>query len=225
MWAYAGVTLGAAISIAANVQESRLSPDVSVGSIVAATFWPVALFVSLEIFARTRARVGWWTWIRWTGLVPVAVIAGVASYIHMHLLLLSYGEPLIIAIIGPLAVDGMMVLATGGLVATSPGRREGVELESLPVEEIDVETVDTDTHIENTSVSVSTVSQLTSKDERIAARLEIMKKMHTDAGRDWRTDRIGYKEIEQYLGLTGGTTRRELYQALYPPANVESQAE
>ena len=90
------------------------------GAVVGAVFWPVALLVAIEVLA----RVAWppavrWAVVRFGGLGPVAVVAAVVSYRHLSGLLAFYGEDPITATVGPLAVDGLMVMATGALLATS----------------------------------------------------------------------------------------------------------
>jgi len=80
------------------------------------------------------ARVRWpargrWLLVRFGGLGPVATVAAVVSYRHLSGLLCFYGEDAITATVGPLAVDGLMVMATGALLATRPG---GVESRPAP---------------------------------------------------------------------------------------------
>lgn len=131
-WAYTGAVLGGVVSIAANVAHSYVPPPhageawaPNGGAVIGAIFWPVALFVVIEIFA----RIAWpearrWAALRWLGLVPVAVVAAVVSYRHMSGLLAFYGDDGLTAVIGPLAVDGLMVMATGALIATSGQQRQ-----------------------------------------------------------------------------------------------------
>ena len=129
-WAYLGITLGGLVSIAANVAHSYVPPlgaplgwTPPAGAVVSAFFWPIFLFLALEILARTRWPKGWgWLALRFLGLLPVAIVAGVVSYRHLSGLLTFYGEDPLTATIGPLAVDGLMVVATGALIATSTHR-------------------------------------------------------------------------------------------------------
>jgi Protein of unknown function (DUF2637) len=69
-------------------------------------------------------------WIRWTttGCVAVlALIAGTVSYLHMHTLVASHGQPGWVAALTPISVDGMIVAASTTLLADSQsGRRPGV---------------------------------------------------------------------------------------------------
>ena len=129
-WGYAGAVLGGLVSIAANVAHSYVPPAHApagwhppIGDVVGAVFWPVALFVAIEILART----GWpsgkrWVVVRFLGLLPVAVVAAIVSYGHLSGLLAHYGESALTSHLGPLAVDGLMVMASSALMATAPGR-------------------------------------------------------------------------------------------------------
>jgi hypothetical protein len=133
-WAYFGAGLGAVVSIAANVAHSFVPPaelrkiggkameawGPHAGAVIGAVFWPVALLVALEIIARTDWPAGRrWVVIRFGGLVPVAVVAAVVSYRHMSGLLAYYGEDRLTSAIGPLAVDGLMVMAAGAVIAVT----------------------------------------------------------------------------------------------------------
>ncbi|HET9516484.1 MAG TPA: DUF2637 domain-containing protein [Actinoplanes sp.] len=125
-WAYLGAILGGAVSIAANVAHSYVPPagapsgwSPEGGAVVASVFWPVALFVAVEILARTPWPTGRpWQVLRFGGLLPVAAVAAFVSYKHLAGLLTHYGEDPLTATLGPLAVDGLMVMATGALLAT-----------------------------------------------------------------------------------------------------------
>jgi hypothetical protein len=125
-WAYTGVTLGGAVSIAANITHTFVPPaghpagwTPAPMAVVFATSWPVFLFVAIEILARTPWPRLWnWTLLRWLGLTPVALVAAFVSYRHLSGLLAHYGEEPLAALAGPLAVDGLMVVATGALLAT-----------------------------------------------------------------------------------------------------------
>jgi len=126
-WAYIGAALGGTVSISANVAHSYVPPVAAstgwtpqTGAVVGAIFWPVALFVATEILARVPWPSGKrWTALRFAGLLPVALVAAFVSYRHLSGLLAFYGEDIVTAIVGPLAVDGLMVMATGALLATA----------------------------------------------------------------------------------------------------------
>jgi hypothetical protein len=134
-WAYTGAIAGGLVSIAANVAHSFIPPHGAPalwrpesGAVVGAVVWPVFLFIAVEILA----RVAWphgpvWHILRWAGLLPVVVVAAPVSYRHLSGLLAHYGEEPIVYHLGPLAVDGLMVMATGALLATSRHRTNGTD--------------------------------------------------------------------------------------------------
>jgi hypothetical protein len=69
-------------------------------------------------------------WIRWTTTACVgllALIAGIVSYLHMHMLVALHGQPGWVAVLTPLSVDGMIVAASTTLLSDSrSGSRGGV---------------------------------------------------------------------------------------------------
>lgn len=121
-WAMTAFWLGVAVSVAANVAHTYYVPGASgrppVGAQAAAAFYPLALLLVVEILA----RVPWPSSLRWSvarygGASAVALVAAVVSYRHMSALLTAYGEDALTATIGPLAVDGLMVVASLALLA------------------------------------------------------------------------------------------------------------
>jgi hypothetical protein len=125
-WAYIGAILGGAVSVAANIAHSYIPPvhaaaswSPDTGAVIGSVFWPVALFVAVEILTRIPWPAGkGWTMLRFGGLLPVALVAAVVSYRHLSGLLDHYSEDALTVTIGPLAVDGLMIMATGALLAT-----------------------------------------------------------------------------------------------------------
>ena len=125
-WAYAGATLGGLVSIAANVAHSYVPPAQAAadwspkfGAVVGSVVWPVFLFVAVEILARVAWPHGLtWQLLRWLGLAPVGAVAALVSYRHLSGLLAFYGEEPLVCVLGPLAVDGLMIMATAAILAT-----------------------------------------------------------------------------------------------------------
>lgn len=141
--AYVGGLLGIVASIAANVAHSYVVPPGEpdtwtppAGSVVSAIFWPLALLLAIEIMVRVEWLDDWyWQLIRWGGLSIVALVAAIVSYRHMSALLDSYpNEEWITTLIGPLAVDGLMVLSAGALLATRP-RKSAQSLQEITSEQ------------------------------------------------------------------------------------------
>lgn len=124
-WAYTGIILGGAVSIAANVAHSYVPPTGAPatwhphpGAVFGAIVWPVFLFVAIEILIANRWPNGARYWVlRFGGLLPVATVAAIVSYRHLSGLLAFYGEDHLVVTIGPAAVDGLMAMATGALYA------------------------------------------------------------------------------------------------------------
>jgi len=120
-----------AASIAANVAHSFIQPagtvgrwSPPVGAIIAAGFWPLALVISIEVISRVRWPGRWyWPLVRFGGLATVAVIAAIISYRHLSGLLRAYREDRLSATIGPLAVDGLMVICSAALLAIGANQR------------------------------------------------------------------------------------------------------
>src|SRR3954462_4212396 len=153
-WAYTGTILGGAASLAANVAHCYVPPATAplgwhpeAGAVVAAMFWPIALFVAVEILIRTQWPAGAWWWLaRYAGLLIVALVAAVVSYRHLSALIRHYGEDGLTSTFGPAAVDGLMVMAAAALLASSPRDQPAspatpvvpivVEPEPLPVKAI-----------------------------------------------------------------------------------------
>lgn len=118
MVVWASFLLGIAASLAANVAHA----EPGVGPRVAAGFVPLALLLAVECMTRPYwNKTGWqWGMARYGGTGLVAVVAAVMSYRHMHGLFHSYGEDVVTAALGPLAVDGLMIVAGFALLATTP---------------------------------------------------------------------------------------------------------
>jgi hypothetical protein len=237
-WAYIGAVLGGAVSVAANVAHSYVPPvgvpgdwSPQKGAVVGAVFWPVALLVAVEIFGRVVWPEGRrWVALRYLGLLPVAAVAAIVSYRHMAGLLDWYGDDVIASTIGPLAVDGLMVMATGALVATSHTRREaGVGDNSHPDVDDQGDGMPTELALAlaaNTALGaalgvepeVSNVGQLTPPKRR-GKRPTVASKVARIAARkpDATTAEIAAK-----AGVSESTVRRHLAAITTPPESAVS---
>lgn len=134
--AWLSFVVGIAVSIAANVMHAYYPTAAQLeswrqqggtgewqpepGAVVGAGFWPLALLLAVEVLSRVRWRPGaWWNLARFGGTGLVAVVAAVLSYRHMAGLLSTFGEDPFSAHLGPLAVDGLMVVAGFALLSMS----------------------------------------------------------------------------------------------------------
>lgn len=136
--AWLSFALGIAVSVAGNILHSALTPA-GLGELVGAAFWPLALMLSIEILTRVRWQSGgWWMAARVVGLFLVGIVAAVLSYRHLAGLMTSWGEDAFNAHLGPLAVDGLMLLAATALLSISrEPKEEGLpeEYQNSPAEE------------------------------------------------------------------------------------------
>jgi len=118
--------LGAGASIAANVAHAaeRNSSGTDIGAMLFAAWAPVALLLVAEMMVRGQRPRGLLSLVEWVGAFLVALAAAVVSYGHMRGLLLQYGESELVAVLLPLSVDGLVVVAS---VALAAGRRNRAE--------------------------------------------------------------------------------------------------
>ncbi|MEU5906146.1 hypothetical protein ABZ780_17420 [Micromonospora sp. NPDC047467] len=135
-WAYLGLVLGGLVSVAANIAHSFVPPkgapqdwSPEPGAVVSAIVWPLFLFIAIEILARTPWPSGWgWDVLRWVGMPPVALVAAFVSYQHLSGLLRHYDEGTLVIWFGPIAVDGLMLMATAALLAAKHANTRPTEL-------------------------------------------------------------------------------------------------
>jgi hypothetical protein len=149
-WARTGFFLGIAVSVAGNIAHTwhptaaalAITGDTAdqwrpePGAQAAAAFFPIALLVTVEILSRVKWAHNWRSWAaRYGGAGLVAGVAGIVSYLHLRGLLQAYGEDRITATLGPLSIDGLMIVAGFALIAIGspvPARRDIPGADDLP---------------------------------------------------------------------------------------------
>jgi hypothetical protein len=122
-WARTFLALALFVSVVGNVAhtvlaESEISQWLRVPG---AVIWPVFTFGAIEIIVRMIWERSWTHNIARNILLLPAIPAAITSYEHLYSLLLLMGERAFIAMIGPLAIDGMMIGCTMVLLFTRPG--------------------------------------------------------------------------------------------------------
>lgn len=120
LWARWALSLSLAVSVVGNVTHTVLTDSVvSLGlRIPGAVIWPVFVFLGIEILVRVVwQRTVAHRFARLMILWPV-VPAAITSYDHLRSLLAMMAERPFIAIIGPGAIDGMMIGCTLVLLLT-----------------------------------------------------------------------------------------------------------
>lgn len=114
--------IGILVSIAGNIGHAA-SDGMKPGEWAGAAFWPTALLLSVEILVRVRWQPEKrWMVARFTGLVVVSIVAAILSYLHLRSLLIFWDYGLFQGSIGPLAVDGLMLIAASALLSISKER-------------------------------------------------------------------------------------------------------
>lgn len=138
-WARFGLIFGAGISLLGNVTHTVLAEStVNLGiRLPLAIVWPVALVVAVEILVRVSWRRSLLDWAgRFAMVALVGSVAGVVSYRHLNSLMHMAGEDDFSTLIGPVAIDGLMLGSTIALLAI---RAASALKESLSVDEWAVE--------------------------------------------------------------------------------------
>jgi hypothetical protein len=153
--AYVSLGVGAGLSVAGNLADTYRTRGAATDTLdqVMAAGWPVLVLLAIEMFVSPRwsDKRMFQVW-RWTGCLAVGGMAMVVSWTHLHDLMASRGQMAVVAILGPLAIDGMAIMATGlilstrGHVATDTDIRTLVDNSSIG-HVATVRTPDTDGHL------------------------------------------------------------------------------
>lgn len=122
-WARTFLALALFVSVVGNVAHTVLAEsEISLWlRVPGAVIWPVFTFGAIEIIVRMIWERSWTHNIARNILLLPAIPAAITSYEHLYSLLLLMGERAFIAMIGPLAIDGMMIGCTMVLLFTRPG--------------------------------------------------------------------------------------------------------
>lgn len=126
--AYVSLGVGAGVSVAGNIadthriaEDSGRTPDNL--DIFIAGFWPAAVLLVIEMFvSRLWPKSFGAQTIRWSASITFGFIAAFMSWIHLSDLLLSRAQPETVATLGPLAIDGLAIMATA-LILAARGHR------------------------------------------------------------------------------------------------------
>lgn len=133
MLAWIALTVALGASIAANVAFARpaLGPQLSAG--VA----PILVVLATGLLERAPLADGrrWQRGVAGAGLVFVTAAAFITSFQHQYALLLSYGNPRLSAVLLPLAVDALIVMASVCLAVIAEQRRSAEHLAEHPAKQ------------------------------------------------------------------------------------------
>lgn len=142
-FAWSGFAFGALVSVAANVLAARIAPEgagpdwtPSTAAQIGAAVWPLALLLSVEVLSRVHWPSEWWSKaIRYGGVVAVALFSAVISYQHIRDVLVSWGYPGLSAGVGPLVVDGLMVVCGYAMVVGETRARDREDKRTAPAKQ------------------------------------------------------------------------------------------
>lgn len=127
--AYVALILGAGLSIAGNVADTYRTRAASTDplDIVMAVAWPALVVLMVEIFVSTRWTGLSWPMqlLRWLGTLAIGGMAMRVSWVHLNDLMASRGQKADVAILGPLAIDCLAIMATALILAGRRGQRLG----------------------------------------------------------------------------------------------------
>lgn len=119
--AWVSIVVALGVSVAANVAFARPAA----GPRLSASTAPILALLAAALLERAplaTARV-WQKWLAWIGLGTVGLAAFTTSYQHQFDLLIAYGNPRLSAVLLPIAVDGLIVLASVCLAVIAERRR------------------------------------------------------------------------------------------------------
>jgi hypothetical protein len=119
--AYVALLTGAGLSIAGNVANVLRDRGVLADSldIVLAVAYPALVVLMVEVFVSSRWRGLPWPMqvLRWLGTLGIGGTAMRVSWVHLNELMLSRGQAQDVAVIGPLAIDALAIMATALILA------------------------------------------------------------------------------------------------------------
>lgn len=123
--AWVGFAFGSVMSIAANILHTWLPAEHAppgwapgLAPQIGAAVWPIGLLLSVEVLSRVSWRQGWlWGLARYGGAGTVAIGSGVISYGHLREVLVAWGYGHPGADVGPLVLDGLMVVCGFALLS------------------------------------------------------------------------------------------------------------
>lgn len=131
--AWLGFAFGSVMSVAANVLHTWLPADrmpdgwsPGLAPQIGSAVWPIGLLISVEVLSRVSWRSGWlWSLARYGGAGTVAIGSGVISYGHLREVLTAWGYGHPGADVGPLVLDGLMVVCGFALLSMTPRHQGG----------------------------------------------------------------------------------------------------
>ena len=127
--AYVSLLVGAGLSVAGNLADTyRIRGDlVDPVDIALAVGPPLASLLVAELFVSAWPRTWSVQTVRWLATLLVGTLAMVVSWLHINELLLARGQLTLVAILWPLAIDGLAIMAMAKILVTRGHGHDGHE--------------------------------------------------------------------------------------------------
>lgn len=142
-WIYAGLLVGSGLSLYANIKYTFIPPRSAPlwwptgrpwdpaeysppsGALVLAASWPVLLYITTEVMMWKGWLAGkGWALVRGLSMLLVAAPVANASYHHLSgLLRYWFPDDVVTVWLGPLAIDGAVLMCTAALQSKAQRRR------------------------------------------------------------------------------------------------------
>lgn len=118
--AYISLLFGAGLSVGANLADTlRIrGPLVDVIDVALAVGPPLAALLVVELFVSEWPRSWSVQSVRWVATLIVGTLATIVSWIHIHELLAARGQNPYVAMLWPVAIDGLAIMAMAKLLVT-----------------------------------------------------------------------------------------------------------
>jgi hypothetical protein len=115
-----GLAFGTVASIAFNIMGTQLVTD-SIAAQVMSTVWSLFALVTVDILVKVKTPTGkhaaTWRKVKFGGVGFVAAVSMASSYMHGFHTMQSWNSGVVASLLGPIAVDGMMILCGVMLLA------------------------------------------------------------------------------------------------------------
>lgn len=119
--AYVALILGAGVSIAGNVADTFRTRGTATDGldVFLAAFWPAVVVLTVHLFVNGRWIGLSWPMqvLRWLGCLSIGAMAMRVSWVHLNDLMVSRGQEPDVAVLGPLAIDALAIMATALILA------------------------------------------------------------------------------------------------------------
>lgn len=123
--AYVSLLVGAGLSVAGNLADTYRVRGALVDNvdIALAVGPPLATLLVAELFVSEWPRRLSVQSVRWSATLLVGSLAMIVSWSHINELLIARGQNLLVAILWPLAIDGLAIMAMAKILVTR-GQRD-----------------------------------------------------------------------------------------------------